>query len=139
SKRMASAAAKPTPLARMRALKLVAADFDGFKDVSAVLAQVEALERDPDIVAALQVEREDDEYEFQISSAIERLVRQLGWPERQHEAFQALKRNVATLQEAADALDDTIIRRIARRALAGLRASAQGIPHPEFRALMEAN
>jgi hypothetical protein len=52
-------------------------------------------------------------------------------------AFLALKAQVTTLLEAARAAEDSADRRIARRALAGLRASSRGMPHADFRELMQ--
>lgn len=136
-KRRTLADAQPTALARMRSLMLIAEDFDGLKNVAAVAEAAAALKRQPDVIDALRVEREDDAYEWQITDELNRLLRQLGWPERQQQAFLTLKTSVATLLEAARATNDSSDRRIARRALAGLRASSRAMPHADFRALME--
>jgi hypothetical protein len=136
-KRMARAEAQPNNLAKMRALSLIAKDFDGFKDVAAVAESAAMLERQADVADALRAEREDDAYEWRITDELNRLLRQLGWPERQREAFQTIKAHVATLLEAARVPEDSAERRMARRALAGLRASSRGVPHAEFRELMQ--
>jgi hypothetical protein len=136
-KRLAGADAQPSKLAKMRALHLIAKDFDGFKDVAAVTASAATLEREPDVADALRAEHEDDLYEAQIANELNRLLRQLAWPEREREAFLALKGHVTSLLKAARATDDSAERRMARRALAGLRASSRGIPHDDFRKLMQ--
>lgn len=137
AKRMTRAQARADTLGKMRALKLIAADFDGLHDVVAVTAAAAALEARPEVAEALSIEREDDLAEWQVSNDLGRLTRQLSWPERQAVAFQVLTARVETLAQSARATEDSTNRRLARRALAGLRASARDIPHPEFRTLMD--
>ncbi len=136
-KRMARAEAQPSGLAKMRALSLIAKDFDGLKDVGQVAESAAALERQPDVADALNAERENDAYESEIASEVNRLLRQLGWPERERAAFVSLKALVTALMDAAQAPEDSAERLIARRAVAGLRASARGIPHADFREFMQ--
>jgi dienelactone hydrolase len=136
-KRLAHAEAQSSNLAKMRALNLIAKDFDGFKDVAAVARSAATLERQPDVADALRAEHEDDLYEGQIANELNRLLRQLGWPEREGVAFVTLKAHVTSLLKAARAADDSAERRMARRALAGLRASSRGIPHADFREFMQ--
>jgi dienelactone hydrolase len=136
-KRLAHAEAQPGNLAKMRALNLIAKDFDGFKDVAAVAKSAATLERQPDVADALRAEHEDDLYEGQIANELNRLLRQLGWPEREGAAFVTLKAHVTSLLKAARTADDSAERRMARRALAGLRASSRGIPHADFREFMQ--
>lgn len=137
AKRVARAEAQRNILARMRALKLIGADFDGLKDVTAVAASAAALEHQPEVADALKTEREDDEREWQVTAQTQRLMRQLGWPEREQDAFESVKAHVAALQRAAAAVEDSADRRTARRALAGMRATARDIPHSGFKALMQ--
>jgi hypothetical protein len=136
-KRIARAEAQPSNLAKMRALKLIVKDFDGFKDVAKVAESAATLERQPEVADALRAERDDDAYEWQVANELNRLLRQLAWPERERVAFLTLKAHVTTLLAAAQATEDSTDRRMARRALAGLRSSSRGIPHADFRALMQ--
>lgn len=137
AKRVARADAQRAALARMRALKLISADFDGLRDVTAVADSVAALERQAEIADAIRAEREADEHEWEVTAEGNKLLRQLGWPEREAVAFQAMRAHVTGLQQVAGAAEDSPDRRIARRALAGLRAAARGVPHAGFKVLMQ--
>ena len=134
--RMARAEAQRSNLAKMRELNLIAEDFRDFKDVAKVVESAAALESQQDVADALNAERADDARELQIANEVNRLVRQLSWPEREHDAFIALKAHVTTLLEASRAAEDSADRRIARRALASLRASSGGIHHADFQQLL---
>jgi pimeloyl-ACP methyl ester carboxylesterase len=136
AQRVARSEAHPDKLARMRQLNQIARDFADLKDVSGVQASVTTLEQQPDVVGALASEHEDDILEAQVSETMNRLLRQLSWPERERQAFATLQAHVNTLVEASWADEDSTDRRIARRTLAGLRASARGIPHDDLRDLM---
>jgi poly(3-hydroxybutyrate) depolymerase len=132
SKRVARANAQPDSLARMRELKKIAADFEGLRDVAKVVESAAALERRPDVAAALTAERAEDARELRVKNEADSLVRQLGWPERADAALVDLKSFVASLLEIARQQSDSSERRIARRVLAGLRASRTGVPNKKF-------
>ena len=136
AKRTARAEAMADKLAKMRALKLLAADFEGLKDVSAIAASAADLEKLSAVTDALRAEKEDDQLEWQTSNDLNRLMRQLGWPERQRVAFEEMKGRVETLSQAANAPADSPDRRRARRALANLRAASRDIPNEDFKTLM---
>ena len=136
-RRMAKAEAERSGLARMRRLSLIAKDFGEFKDVTAVVEAAAALERQQDVADALVAERADDVLEAQITGDVDRLLRQLSWQERERIAFATLQAYVNSLLEASQAEADSAERRIARRVLSGLHASWRGVPHGDFRALMQ--
>jgi hypothetical protein len=134
-KRMARANAQPD-LARLRELKQIAADFDGLRDVAKVIESAAALEGQKDVAAALSVEQAEDARELRVRSEGDALVRQLGWPESADAALVNLKSFVASLLDIARQDADSSERRIARRVLAGLRASRGGVGNQKFQEWM---
>ncbi len=132
SKRAARANAQPSSLARMGELKQIAVDFDGLQNVAKVIESVAALEGRQDVAAALSAEQADDARELRLKSEVDRLERALGWPERADAALVSLKSSVASLLDIARKEADSSERRIARRVLAGLRASRSGVPNQKF-------
>ena len=132
SKRMARATALPDNLSRMRELKQIAADFETLRDVAKVIESAAVLERALDVPGALSAEQADDARELRVKSEVDRLVRQLGWAESADAALVSLKSFVASLLDVARQPEDSSERRIARRVLAGLRASRGGVPNHEF-------
>jgi dienelactone hydrolase len=136
SKRLVHANAQPDRLARMRELKQMAADFEGLRDVATVIESAAALESRQDVVAALSAEQAEDARELRVKNEVEGLVRQLGWPESADAALITLKSFVASLLDVARQESDSSERRIARRVLAGLRASRSGVPNQKFQAWM---
>ena len=136
SKRVARANAQQSSLARMRALKQIAGDFEGLHDVAKVIESATALEGRPDVAAALGAERAEDARELRVRSEADSLVRQLGWPERADAALVSLKSFVASLLDVARQDADSSERRIARRVLAGLRASRGSVGNQKFQEWM---
>jgi poly(3-hydroxybutyrate) depolymerase len=136
SKRVARANAQPGSLARMRELSQIATDFEGLRDVSKVIESAAALEGWQDVAAALSAEQSDDARELRVQREADSLVRQLGWPERADAALISLKSFVASLLDTARQEADSSERRIARRVLAGLRASRRSVPNEKFQELM---
>jgi dienelactone hydrolase len=132
SKRVARANARPDSLASMRELKQIAADFQGLRDVAKVIESAAALERRQDVAAALGAEQAEDARELRLKNEVESLVRQLGWPERADAALVDLKSFVASLLDVARQEADSSERRIARRVLAGLRASRSSVRNQKF-------
>ena len=132
SKRVARANTQPRSLARMRELKRIATDFEGLRDVAKVIESAAALEGRQDVAAQLSVEQAEDARELRVKSEADSLVRQLGWPERADAALVSLKSFVASLLDIARQEADSSERRIARRVLAGLRASRGGIANQKF-------
>ena len=132
AKRMARADAQPDNLARMRELKQIAADFEGLRDVAKVIQSAAALEGRQDVAAALSAEQADDARELRVTSTADQLVRQLGWPEAADAALVIMKSFVASLLDIASQAGDSSDRRIARRVLAGLRASRRGVANQKF-------
>lgn len=136
SKRLARATAQADSLGRMRELKQIASDFDGLRDVAAIVDSAAALERQHDVAAALDAERAEDARELRVKTEVEWLVRQLGWAERADTALSSLQSFVTSLLNLARQEADSSERRIARRVLAGLHASRRGVPHPKFQEWM---
>jgi len=132
SKRMTHAEAQSAALARMRELKQVAADFEGLRDISKVSESAAALERRPEVAAALRAEQADEARELRVQTEADSLIRELGWPERADAALVDLKSFVTSLLAVARQETDSSERRIARRVLAGLRASRQSVRNQQF-------
>jgi len=132
SRRMAQAEAESSGLNRMREMKQIAADFDGLRDIAKVAESAAALERRPEVVAALKAEQSEDARELRLQNEVDLLMRELGWPERAPAAFVSLKTFVSSLLDVARQQTDSADRRIARRVLAGLRASRLSVPHDDF-------
>jgi hypothetical protein len=134
SKRLARANAQPDNLSRMRELRQIAADFETLRDVAPIVESAASLERGLDIAGALSAEQADDARELRVKSEVDSLVRQLSWPERADAALLSLKSFVASLLDVARQPTDSSERRIARRVLAGLRASRAGVRNENFQA-----
>jgi hypothetical protein len=138
STRMARAAAQPDGLARMRALKQIAADFEGLHDVVQVARDAVALEQRADVAAAIAAEQDEDARERRVKNEIESLTRQLSWPERADAALLSMQVTVASLLDVARQDADSSDRRIARRVLAGLRASRRIVRNQKYQEWMQA-
>src|SRR5262245_3525830 len=91
AKRMAHADAQANSLARLRELKAIAADFDGLRDVAKIIDSAAALEHRQDVTAALKADEEEDARELRVKNEVERLVRELSWPEEADAAFTTLQ------------------------------------------------
>ncbi len=137
SKRVARANADPGSLTRMRELKQIAADFESLRDVAKIIESAAALEGREDVAAALNAEQAEDARESRVKSEADGLVRQVGWPERADAALVSLKSFVGSLLDSARQKADSSERRIARRVLAGLRASRRGVPNQKYQQLMQ--
>jgi hypothetical protein len=132
AKRTARAEAQTRSVDKMRELKSIAADFQTFKDVSQISARAAAMERQQDVKDAIKAEAADEMRELQITSEVFRLLKSIG----NRATFETLKGRVTELLGQAKAEKDSTDRRIARRVLAGLSASARGIELPEFQDLL---
>jgi hypothetical protein len=118
----------------MRELKQIAADFETLRDVAKITESAAALEHGLEVAGALRAEQADAARETRVQSEVDRLVRQLSWPERADSALVSLKSFVGSLLEVARQPADSSERRIARRVLAGLRASRGGVRNENFQA-----
>ncbi len=137
SKRVTGATALPGSLARMRELKQIATDFEGLRDVATIIESAAALEGRRDVAAAIRAEQAEDARELRVKNEADLLVRQLSWPERADAALVSLKSFVVSLLDVARQDADSSERRIARRALAGLRAERRSVPNTAFQEWME--
>jgi hypothetical protein len=130
--RMARATAQPDGLARMRALKNIAADFEGLRDVADAVKTATELEHRTDVAAAVSAEQAEDAREVRVKNQMEALVRQLSWPERADAALVDIKSFGSSLLDVARQDADSSERRIARRVLAGLRASRRTVRNQPY-------
>ncbi len=137
SKRMAHADAQPDGVLKLRELKRVAADFEGLRDVAPVVASAAALEARHDVAAAMSAEDAEDARELRVQNEVDSLVRQLNWPEAADAALASLQPIVTSLLDVARQDADSPDRRIARRVLAGLRASRRSVANRKYQEWMQ--
>jgi len=131
SKRLARANAERNDLRRMRELKQIAADFEGLRDVTAIVDSASALQHEQAVTAALNAEQAEDARESRVQEQLDLLVHELGWPERADTAVVRLKTFVGSLLDIARQPNDSSDRRVARRTLAGLRAERRGVTNQD--------
>jgi hypothetical protein len=132
-RRMARAGGLKSGLATMRELQLVARDFRPFKDVTELTQRAAVLAARPEVKTALDVERADEAREDEMTAEIFALLEELDISS----GFAKLKERVIQLLDQAHALEDSSSRRIARRVLTSLRASAVGVRSPELQTLLD--
>jgi hypothetical protein len=132
AKRIARAEAQKSSLEKMRELKSIAVDFQGFKDVARFNERAAALERAQDVKDGLKAERSDEARELQLTMEVYQLRDRM----TSGDSSGRLKERVTKLLEQSRAAEDSPDRRIARRVLTGLRSSSGGIRNPEFQELL---
>lgn len=120
-------------LARMRELQSIARDFRGLKNVSGLNQRAVALSTQPDVKAALDAERADEEREDQVNVEMSALLEEVDISS----GFAKLKARVTELLDQSRAASDSSSRRIARRVLTSLRASTRGTRNGELQALFD--
>ena len=119
--RSASVEAAKGDLEMFRALRALADDFQGLKDVSAVSARAAQLGRDARIRAALEAERDEDLREESILRDIASLAARLTSDDRLA-ALNHLRQRWRDLSAQAKNPSDSTQRQIARRVLSALSA-----------------
>ena len=132
AKRVARAEAQNNSLEKMRELKSIAVDFQGFKDVAKFKERAAAMDRQQDVEDAFQAARSEEQREVRMTSEVYQLRDRM----TSGDNFARLKALVLKLSEQSKAADDSTDRRIARRVLTGLRVSSGGVRDPEFRELL---
>src|SRR5262245_4095010 len=115
----------------MRELQSIVRDFGSFKDVTALNRRAAAVAAQPDTIAALKAERDDQAHEEEITAAMLALLEELDVDG----GIARLKARAAPLLEQARVSSDSPSRRIARRVLTTLRASTAGIRNAELQEL----
>jgi hypothetical protein len=132
AKRVARADAQSDAFEKLRELKSIVTDFQGYKDISAIKSRVAAMEHQADVDKAERALRLEEEREATLSSQVNELRDLVA----NGDNIAELKALVLKLNEQSKAAQDSSDRRVARRVLGGLRISSGGIRNPEFRALM---
>jgi len=133
ARRTARADRLTSALERMRELQSIANDFRSLENVSSSTQRAAALSQQPDVKAALEAERAEDEREDAITGEMAVLMEEVDTPS----GLAKLKGRVNELLEQSRAATDTSARRIARRVLTSLRAAGAGTSAPELQALLE--
>ena len=131
--RVARAEALKHGLDLMRELQSIVRDFSRFKDVTALNRRAAAVAAQPDTIAALKAERDDQAHEEESTAAMQALLEELDVDG----GIARLKTRAAPLLEQARASADSPSRRIARRVLTTLRASTAGIRNVELQELLD--
>jgi len=124
AKRTAASAIGNSDKETLLALEAVAADFKGLRDVSALEARAAALARDNTIRAALKKDRDEDDREESVLRDIASAGARLASEDERLEALADLRQRWKALSEQAKQPNDSVQRRIARRVLGSLSASA---------------
>jgi hypothetical protein len=107
------------------ALQAFVEDFEGLKDVTAQAARMAVMGRDKKIADALERDRDEDDREGRTLSQALLAERRLTLDEdERRNALDELRRTWKDLSEKAAKAEDSADRRIARRVLANLTASA---------------
>jgi hypothetical protein len=133
AKRTARADRLTSALERMRELQSIAHDFNGLENISGVTQRAAALSERPEVKAAQEAERAEDEREDAITAEMSVLMEEVDIPS----GLAKLKGRVNELLEQSRAATDSSARRIARRVLTNLRAAGAGTNAPELQALLE--
>jgi predicted esterase len=105
------------------ALKSIADDFDGVKDVSPIAARAAELGRDKAVRIALKQDEQEDDREERMLREVWTTEGRLGSGEDRVNVLAELARRWKSLSDAAGRPDDSRERRLARRVLSGLSAS----------------
>lgn len=124
AKRTAAAAAGKPDKETLLALQAIAADFNGLRDVSSVETRAAELGRDNAIRAALKKDRDEDDREEAVLRDIASAGARLASEDERLEALAELRQRWKTLSEQAKQKEDSAQRRLARRVLGSLSASA---------------
>jgi hypothetical protein len=133
ARRVARAEGLKSSLARMRELQSIAEDFRRFKNVTGLNQRAAVLDAQQDVKAALDAEHADEAREDELTAEIFALLEELDISS----GFARLKARVIELLDQSRAVEDSSRRRIARRVLTSLRASAAGVRHPELQMLLD--
>ena len=123
SKRVEAARGAAGDKDRFLALRSIASDFEGLKDVTALSAQATELGRDKRVREALKKDRDEDEREQRMLDDIRTMEARLASEETRPDTLADLRSRWKDLAERAAKPEDSADRRLARRVLGGLSAS----------------
>jgi poly(3-hydroxybutyrate) depolymerase len=123
AKRAAAAGGKADKDAFLAAQSMVD-DFKGLRDVTSLEARATELGRDSSIRAALKKDRDDDDREEGLLREITSAGARLATEDERADALAELRQRWKTLSDQAKQKDDSAQRRLARRVLGSLGASA---------------
>ncbi len=107
------------------ALRAIADDFDGLKDVRAIATRVATLDREKIVRSALKKDDEEDDREERLLREVWAAEARLMSGDDRTSALADLRRRWKELADRAKQAEDSIERRLARRILGSLSASAR--------------
>jgi predicted esterase len=122
-------------LATFLAVRSIAVDFEGLKDIKGFAARAVDLERDKSIRAAIKAGREEDDREMAMLRGVWELESRLRSSDERARVLEDLKERWRKLSEEAKMPGDTAERRLARRVLAGLSAGTS-TQDPDYLAIV---
>ena len=125
SKRVEAARGTTGDKDRFLALRSIASDFEGLRDVTSLSAQVTALGRDKRVREALKKDRDEDGREQRMLDDIRTMEARLASEETRPETLADLRSRWKDLAERAAKPEDSADRRLARRVLGGLSAGVR--------------
>ena len=131
AKRTAAANALTDEKEAFLACQSIAADFDGLRDVSTVVARAAALGRNKTVRDALKKDRDEDNREMRILEDVKAAELHLANNNERTAALIDLRQRWKELSDKAKKPDDSPERRLARRVLAGLGAGVR-TTDPEY-------
>lgn len=123
TKRTTAAGQPRIDLARYLAVRAIAEDFDGLKDVRAFATEAATLARDKSIRAALKQGEDEDDREERMLHEVWQMEGKLTSGEDRVALLGDLRRRWQILAETAKKPQDSPERRVARRVLSGLSAN----------------
>jgi dienelactone hydrolase len=124
AKRMAAADSATDDKKKHLALRSIAADFTGLRDVSALDTRASTLGRSKAVQDALKKDRNEDDRELRALDDIRSIEARLGSDDERAQTLISLRQRWKELADRARKPDDSSDRRLARRVLASLSASA---------------
>jgi len=120
------------------ALAALVADFSGLKDVSEFAAREAAMRQSKGVKDALKRERSDERREEQLLAEFADAEAGLADSDRRGASLGQLRGRLADLSRKAEAPNDSLDRRLARRVLRGVVASSvERAKDPEYKKLIE--
>ena len=136
--REAEATAVKDDVSAWRAFDHMASDFQGLHDVMKIKARADTLRKQKNVGEALARELAEEQIEARMDGEISDLEVGLGGDREMREAaIDQLQSRFMTLSKQANTPDDTAQRRMARRVLSGVLASARGLGDDEYLQLLD--
>jgi hypothetical protein len=136
AKRIAAAEAATNDTERYLALRGIADDFAGLRNVTTIAARASELARDEDVKDELRRGREDDNHETDLLLEIKAIEKRLASTRERQDALHQLRQRWKRLSEQGREPKDSSERRMSRRVLSLLAATIT-TTDPDYRAIID--